>query len=225
MHAAHVDIAVRHFLAQGFGIPAALGGNGQPLPDTVVLNAAETAKISDRVNGYNSIIRTVAGEVGAALIESGPLLQEFVSGGVDIGGITYTSSFLTGGLFSYDGVHPSPFGYAYIANEYIKAINETYDASIPEVDLYPFIFGEFSLAPAAVTVAEARSAQLSPDAVSNLHWLLTSPDASAVKEPPRGRGKGGRGQGADDPATQDDEPSAIDQPDPTPRGRGGRSDF
>lgn len=220
----NVLLTASGFLARGFGIPAALGGNGQPLPDTVVLDAAETATITARVNGYNAVIRAVANETGAALIESGPLLQKFVTEGVDIGGITYRTAFLTGGLFSYDGVHPSPFGYAYIANEFIKGINETYGADIPQVDFYPFVFGEFSLAPAAVTVAEAQQAQLSAEAIANLNWLLHSPDT--VTTPPSGRGKGGRGDhGGDQPATQGDEPASVDQAPPAPRGRGSRGDF
>ena len=40
-----------------------------------------------------------------------------------VGGVTYTSSFLTGGIFSYDGVHPTDLGYAIIANEWIRLIN------------------------------------------------------------------------------------------------------
>ena len=34
--------------------------------------------------------------------------------GLPIGGLTFTSNFLTGGLFSYDGVHPTAIGYAYV---------------------------------------------------------------------------------------------------------------
>ena len=57
-----------------------------------------------------------------------------------------TSAFLTGGLFSYDGVHPTAFGYAYIANIFIDAINDKYGGEIPPVNLYPFVFGTASAA-------------------------------------------------------------------------------
>jgi hypothetical protein len=45
-------------------------------------------------------------------------------------------------MFSLDGVHPAPLGYAVVANEFIRAINATYDANIEPVDLFPFLFGE-----------------------------------------------------------------------------------
>src|SRR5690606_29303950 len=45
------------------------------------------------------------------------------------------------GTFSLDGVHPTPLGYGVAANVFLEAINETYDADIPLVDLYPFVFG------------------------------------------------------------------------------------
>jgi lysophospholipase L1-like esterase len=208
-------------LARGFGIPRFLGGNGQPLSNGAVLDATETATINARVGEYNSVIRTVAGEVGAVVVESGPLLAEFASVGREIGGITYSANFLTGGLFSYDGVHPSPFGYAFIANEFIKAINEAFDASIPQVSLAPFIFGEFTLAsPVGVTAAQAAQAQLTPEALANLKWLLTSPGGFS------GTGKPGDrpappDQGAEPPAPRGDEPTAAEPM--APRGRGSRA--
>jgi hypothetical protein len=47
--------------------------------------------------------------------------------------------FVTGGLFSLDGVHLTGQGYAIIANEFIHAINDTYGASVPTVSVteYP----------------------------------------------------------------------------------------
>src|SRR6202035_3443947 len=48
---------------------------------------------------------------------------------------------ITGGVFSYDGVHPTPFGYAFVANAFIDAINAKFGAQIPEADLSPFMFG------------------------------------------------------------------------------------
>ena len=46
---------------------------------------------------------------------------------------------VTGGLFSLDGVHLTPRGYAIIANEFIKATNSTYGSNIPlaNVASYP----------------------------------------------------------------------------------------
>jgi hypothetical protein len=38
-------------------------------------------------------------------------------------------------FFSLDGIHPTSQGYGIIANEFIKAVNTKYNASIPLVDV------------------------------------------------------------------------------------------
>lgn len=128
-------------LAQGIGIPAAIGGTGQPLADSDVLSAAEVATIQARVNAFNAIIAAVANETGSAVADINGLLRQVASSGYDIGGITFTEAYITGGTFSLDGVHPAPLGYAVAANEFIRAINDTYGANVPPVDLFPFLFG------------------------------------------------------------------------------------
>lgn len=128
-------------LAVGIGIPTFAGGTGVPLGDEDVLSGAEVNTIQNRVNAFNAIIRETANQTGSALAEINALLREVASDGYDIGGITFTEDFVTGGTFSLDGVHPTPLGYAVAANVFLEAINETYDADIPLVDLYPFVFG------------------------------------------------------------------------------------
>lgn len=184
-------------LAQGIGIPTALGGKGTPLPDSVVLSAAEIATISARVNAFNNIIRTVAQQRNAAFVDANALLREVAQRGVPVGGVTFTAAFLTGGIFSYDGVHPTSFGYAYIANAFIEAINEQFDAEIEPVNLYPFVFGT-SATQAARGVSASGMINLGLDdlgtpafiftaeAQKNLIWALR---AEATKKRPRGRKK------------------------------------
>ncbi len=135
------------FLARGDGIPAALGGTGRPLPDRAVLSAAEVARIRGRVGEFNRIIGELADEVGGALVDTAGLFDEIDARGLSLGGIEYTTEFLTGGLFSLDGVHPLQMGYALVANAFIEAINDTYGASIPLVGLGDFAFSELGLAP------------------------------------------------------------------------------
>jgi len=65
------------------------------------------------------------------------LLRTLSTQGQVVGGVTYTSAFLTGGIFSYDGVHPTEMGYAIVANEWIRMMNAN-GGSLPEVDLLPF---------------------------------------------------------------------------------------
>jgi len=138
----HVLLPVSFKLAQGIGIPAAVGGTGIPLEDGDVLSAAEASAIQARVDGFNNIIRAAAAQTGSALADINGLLRQAAGPGINVGGINFTADFLSGGLFSLDGVHPAPLGYALLANEFIRSINEAYDANIEPVDLYPFLFGE-----------------------------------------------------------------------------------
>ena len=49
--------------------------------------------------------------------------------------IAFTTTFVTGGLFSLDGVHPTSRGQGIIANEFIKVINTKWGTSIPLVNV------------------------------------------------------------------------------------------
>jgi lysophospholipase L1-like esterase len=169
----HVLLTAQAELAVGKGIPAALGGSGLPLSDSSVLDAGEIATITARVAAYNNVIRTVANEKGAALVDVNAQFNFVAQHGLPVGGLTYSSSFLTGGLFSYDGVHPTAFGYAYLANLFIDAINSKYGGDIPEVNLYPFVFGTQSANKSAGNfMDDPSSALLTPEAIRNLLWAL-----------------------------------------------------
>ena len=136
----HVLLTASAELARGNGIPVQLGGTGIPLTDGVVLNAAEAAKVEARVKALNSIIADVAQEQGAALVDIHGLYQHVVQVGEVVGGIEFTDDFLTGGIFGYDGIHPTRLGYGLVANAFIDAINQTFGAHIAPVDLYPLAF-------------------------------------------------------------------------------------
>ncbi len=137
----HVLLTASTPLSQGIGIPAFAGGTGKGLGDQYVLSANEAAGIQNQVEVLNDFIRNLAHSTGSALADINGLLRQASTTGFNIGGVDITSAFVTGGAIGLDGVHPRPIGYAVAANEFIRAINETYDAHIPPVDLYPFLFG------------------------------------------------------------------------------------
>lgn len=184
-------------LAQGFGLPPGIpGSNGQPLPDGAVLSANEVATIRARVIAFNNVIRAVANERNAAFVDANAELTRLATTGVNIGGITYTGAFLTGGVFSYDGVHPNAFGYAFLANLFIDAINDRYNGEIPPVNLFPFIFGGSTAASTAgVSVGTgASAAERVPllytwEARQNLLKALNVPHR-VIDGKPRRRGRG-----------------------------------
>jgi hypothetical protein len=50
-------------------------------------------------------------------------------------GVQLSSAYISGGIFSLDGVHLTPRGYAIVANGFISAINAKYGSTIPPVDI------------------------------------------------------------------------------------------
>jgi lysophospholipase L1-like esterase len=129
-----VTLAASTLLAQGIGIPASLGGTGAPLPDEVILDPTEIAMIQDRVNTNNQAIRDICSAANVPVVDVHEVLATLSTTGIHVGGVTLTSAFLSGGVFSYDGVHPNDIGYALLANEWIEVINAR-GGSLPPVDL------------------------------------------------------------------------------------------
>ena len=121
------------------GIPTSLGGTGLPLPGEVILDQAEVAIIQDRVKVNNQAIRDVAQANGATVLDLNAIFADFTANGRNVGGVAITSEFLTGGLFGYDGIHPTDLGYALVANEWIPAISQSGAATLPLVNLAPFL--------------------------------------------------------------------------------------
>lgn len=133
-----VTLAASSLLAQGEGIPAALGGRGTPLPDEVILDANEVAVIRDHVAANNQAIAEIARDASIPVLDVNALLTEISTSGRVIGGVRLSSAYLTGGIFSYDGVHLTDLGYAVVANEWIRVINEN-GGELPPVNLASFL--------------------------------------------------------------------------------------
>ena len=131
----YVLLSASSLLAQGIGIPASLGGRGQALPDEAVLDANEVAIVRERVNANNQAIRDICAANAVPVVDFNAFLRELAAGR-RIGGVRVSSDFLTGGVFSYDGVHPTDLGYAINANEWIRVINAN-GGRLEEIDLQP----------------------------------------------------------------------------------------
>lgn len=134
----YVLLSAQSLLAQGIGIPSAQGGRGLGLPDEVVLDANEVAIVRERVSANNQAIREICGANAVPVADFNGFLRELARSGRNIGGVRVSADYLTGGLFSYDAVHPSDLGYALVANEWIRVINAN-GGSLPEVELAPFM--------------------------------------------------------------------------------------
>lgn len=106
-----------------------------PMQDSATLTASETALVKAATDAFNTKIKAVATAKGLAFVDANAAMSQISNGGITANGFTVTGTFVTGGGFSTDGVHPSPRGYALIANKFIEAINTTYGSNLKGVDL------------------------------------------------------------------------------------------
>lgn len=112
---------------RGIGIPAALGGSGQPLPANLTLTRAEV-EIADRLTvGYNAYLRQKALDNAKriTLVDINALLTDLKEGRIP--GLSGLHPLLDpeGTAFSLDGIHPNSKGYRQVAGLFLEAINET----------------------------------------------------------------------------------------------------
>ncbi|RZJ90236.1 MAG: G-D-S-L family lipolytic protein [Chryseobacterium sp.] len=115
--------------------PQAGGGTSVPLEDKLVLTELEAAKVLTATASYNTTIKTLADSKGLAFVDMNAKMSELNSkSGISWDGVRYTATFVTGGAFSLDGVHLTGRGYAIVANEFIKSINNKYKSTLPQVD-------------------------------------------------------------------------------------------
>jgi hypothetical protein len=133
-----ITLAAAPLLLRGDGIPTALGGTGRALPDEVILDLGEVAAMRERVGQYNQVIAEICQGAGIPVLDVNAFFANVAAHGYMIGGITLTNAFLSGGLFGYDGVHPTDLGYALIANQWIGLINSR-GGQLTEVDLGPYL--------------------------------------------------------------------------------------
>lgn len=117
------------------GNPSAINGVSVPLTDQWVLSKNEIVEVKTATDAYNATIAAVATSKDLAFVNASQLLTDLANGGIVSNNYTLTSALVFGTAFSLDGVHPTARGYALIANEFSKAINETYGSTLPMVDI------------------------------------------------------------------------------------------
>ncbi|QLE00838.1 G-D-S-L family lipolytic protein [Galbibacter sp. BG1] len=117
------------------GIPAPFNSIGvtYPLQDGAVLLPSEQKAATDAVVAFNTTIAAVAEQNGLALVDANAILDEVVNGGVAFDEFVLNGDLVFGGAFSLDGVHPTARGYAYLANNFLAAIEANFDAKLPRL--------------------------------------------------------------------------------------------
>lgn len=114
------------------GNPQLINGLTVPLADKWVLTPEEQNDIKVATDAYNVTIEAVASSKGLALVDFKTLLIDAAANGYVFDEFTMTTSLVTGGLISLDGVHLTARGYAMMANEILEAIDATYGSNFKE---------------------------------------------------------------------------------------------
>lgn len=115
--------------------PAGPGwGSAQPIPDQYTLRAPQVEIASQTISDFNSIIASVASEHSVPVLNVTEIMERAETG-ILFDGAVLTTEFVTGGLFSLDGVHLTDRGNAQLTNELIELINDEYNASVSPVNV------------------------------------------------------------------------------------------
>ena len=114
-------------------LAAGMGGTiDNVIPEHLFLSEAQLNDINEAIVAYNVALKAAAEEHNLAFVDMYALMGQLKTG-LAVDGNIYSNKFISGGIFSLDGIHATYRGYAIIANEFIRAINVQYNAQIPLV--------------------------------------------------------------------------------------------
>jgi hypothetical protein len=113
-----------------FGMGSTSGG----IPEKYILTLEEIATIKSTTLAYNSSLASIANNAGLAFSNINALFEK-IAVGFPQNGVALSSKFVSGGVFSVDGLNLTPRGNALITNEIIKSINKTYNSTIRALDI------------------------------------------------------------------------------------------
>lgn len=154
----YLTLLAASYLKQGYGYPCAVTpatvnpNCNKPLPDNlsvsatgvitpgVVLTPTEVSAIRARTAEINAALTAKGTAAGYKVYDVASFFAGLLAHGAQYGGIAIGTSFLSGGMFGYDGFHPTSLGYAILADDVIQFINGAYGNSLPRVNMSPFLF-------------------------------------------------------------------------------------
>ncbi|HPG33327.1 MAG TPA: hypothetical protein PLM34_05700, partial [Lentimicrobium sp.] len=113
-------------------------GSIKPIPGQYTLDELEVSAIQTATNAFNQTLKTLAESKNLAFVDVNAFLRNAKTGLV-YDGIRFSLTYVTGGVFSLDGIHLTPRGNAIVANYFIDVINAKYNSAIPHVNIgdYP----------------------------------------------------------------------------------------
>ena len=93
---------------------------------------AYNASISSAVNTANATSNEVL------LFDASAKFADIFANGFDTGNDTLSTNFVSGGIFSLDGIHPTAKGYAVLTNLMVDEINTFFNANLPKTNIDGF---------------------------------------------------------------------------------------
>ena len=120
----------------GYGIDTTtvFGSATNPIPSAFVLDDVEQGLAAAATTSFNNALIAAANSRNLAVFDANIFFRSVAAGGYVVNAANNTAGYLSGNLFSLDGVHPTPRGYAVIANEMLKVINIKYGSSFTGVN-------------------------------------------------------------------------------------------
>ena len=116
-------------------------GSRKPIPGQYTLVASEVSAVQTATVGFNQTLKSLADSKGLAFVDVNSFLKNVKETGLVYDGMRFSLTYVTGGVFSLDGIHLTPRGNAIVANYFMDAINSKFSSSLPHVNIgdYPGI--------------------------------------------------------------------------------------
>ena len=107
---------------------------GNPFPSILVLDPTEQTAVATATTAFNAALVAAANARNLAVFDAYTFFRSVAAGGYVVNAANNSAGYLSGYLFGLDGVHPTPRGYAVVANEMLKVINAKYGSSFQGVN-------------------------------------------------------------------------------------------
>lgn len=108
-------------------------GIQSPMPNRFALTLEQISKIKAAIIAYNNAINDLAQEYDIAFCDINSYYKQ-VDAGIQWNAQDFSLTFVSGGFISLDGLNPTQKGAELITNKIIEAVNQHYNANIPNVN-------------------------------------------------------------------------------------------
>jgi lysophospholipase L1-like esterase len=108
-----------------------------PLTKDLVLTDSETQTALDTIDDFNTIIASVAADpdISVPVVDANSLMRPETEPPLLPGDpMAFALMSQDNTRYSLDGIHPSNYGHAFIANEFIDTMNSRFGLNIPKLD-------------------------------------------------------------------------------------------